>query len=79
MKEEDRESAIEYFNTFGQRMVAVPSKCDQAADSMQEASAEEQKAEAEHSQNVNTALRRDFPCKAWDLPKTYAGKLELIR
>jgi hypothetical protein len=51
-----QQQAINYFSTFGQRMVAVPTKCDQAAGAMAEANAEEQKAEVEHSQNVSTAV-----------------------
>jgi len=56
MSAEDQEQAFNYFSTFGQRMVAVPTRCDQAAGAMAEASAEEQKAEVEHSQNVSTAV-----------------------
>jgi hypothetical protein len=56
MSEEDQQQAFNYFSTFGQRMVGVPTKCDQVAEAMAEASAEEQKAEVEHSQNVSTAV-----------------------
>jgi hypothetical protein len=51
-----QERAISYFATFGQRMIRVPEECDQAASTMAEASAEEQKAESEHAQNVSTAI-----------------------
>jgi hypothetical protein len=34
----------------------IPSKCDQASGAMAEADAEEQKAEADHRENVNTAV-----------------------
>ncbi len=52
----EQEQAISYFATFGQRMIRVPEECDQAANTMAEASAEEQKAESEHAQNVSTAI-----------------------
>lgn len=44
-----------YFDTFGERLINIPSKCDHASAAMAEADAEEQKAEAEHRENVNTA------------------------
>ena len=45
-----------YFDTFGERLIDIPPKCDQTSAAMAEADAEEQKAEAQHRANVNTAV-----------------------
>jgi hypothetical protein len=54
--EQDKAQFVSYFQTFGQRLIAIPDKCEQASAAMAEASAEEQQAEAEHRENVNHAL-----------------------
>jgi hypothetical protein len=54
--EQDKAQFVSYFQTFGQRLIAIPDKCEQASEAMVEASAEEQEAEAEHRENVNNAL-----------------------
>jgi hypothetical protein len=56
MTEQDRVRAIQYFTTFGERLIDIPAKCDQAGQQLTEASAEEQQAEISHTQNVNNAL-----------------------
>jgi hypothetical protein len=49
------EQMATYFDTFGERLVNIPSECDHASSAMAEASAEEQQAEVNHQANVNTA------------------------
>jgi len=46
----------QYFSTFGERMINVPTECDQAQAGMVDASAREQQAEAEHQANVTAAV-----------------------
>jgi hypothetical protein len=53
---EQQRSAINYFETFGERMIDIPTKCEQASNAMANASTQEQQAEAEHQTNVNRAL-----------------------
>jgi len=50
------EHTATYMDTFGERLINIPSECDHANAAMAEANAEEQKAEAEHRENVNTAV-----------------------
>lgn len=45
-----------YFDTFGERMINVPTECDRAQAGMAEAAAKEQEAEAQHQANVNAAI-----------------------
>lgn len=56
MSEQDRTQAALYFSTFGERLIDIPAKCDQAGQQLNEASAQEQQAEIKHTQNVNNAL-----------------------
>ena len=56
MTDEQRQSAINYFETFGGRLIDIPTKCAQANNAMTEASVQEQQAEAGHQANVNRAL-----------------------
>lgn len=53
---EQLQQQIGYFETFGERLINIPSKCDQAKATMQQAQAQEQQAEAEHQVNVSRAL-----------------------
>jgi hypothetical protein len=53
---EQRQSAITYFETFGGRLIDIPTKCDQANNAMAAANAQEQQAEAQHQVNVNRSL-----------------------
>jgi hypothetical protein len=53
---QQRQSAISYFETFGGRLINIPTECEQANKAMAEAGAQEQQAEAEHQANVNRAL-----------------------
>lgn len=46
-----------YFDTFGERMINVPTECDWAQAGMAEAAAKEQEAEAQHQANVNAAIK----------------------
>jgi hypothetical protein len=50
------EQQANYFSTFGERMINVPTQCDRAQAGMAEASAQEQQAEISHSKNVNNAM-----------------------
>jgi hypothetical protein len=54
--EQQRQSAISYCRVFGNRLIDIPVKCQQAGSAMAEASSQEQQAEINHSQNVNAAL-----------------------
>jgi hypothetical protein len=45
-----------YFDTFGERMINVPTECDRAQAGMAEAAAKEQEDEARHQANVNAAI-----------------------
>ncbi len=45
-----------YFDTFGERLVNIPSQCDHASQAMAEADTQERKAEVEHQANVNAAM-----------------------
>jgi hypothetical protein len=56
MTDEQRLSAINYFETFGGRLIDIPTKCEQASAAMTQASGQEQQAEAEHQTNVNRTL-----------------------
>ena len=56
MTEQDRAQAATYFSTFGERLIDIPAKCDRAGQQLNEASAEEQQAEINHTQNVNNTL-----------------------
>jgi hypothetical protein len=56
MTEQQRNQAIFYFSTFGNRLINIPYQCDQAKSAMTEASAEEQQAELNHKENVNNAM-----------------------
>jgi hypothetical protein len=56
MTGEQRQYAIGYFETFGGRLIDIPTKCAQASSAMAEASSQEQQAEANHQTNVNRAL-----------------------
>jgi hypothetical protein len=53
---EQRQSAINYFETFGGRLIDIPIKCEQANTAMTQAGTQEQQAEAEHQANVNRSL-----------------------
>jgi hypothetical protein len=53
---EQQQSAINYFETFGGRLINIPTKCEQANSAMTEAGTQEQQAEAEHQVNVNRSL-----------------------
>ncbi len=44
------------FDTFGERMISVPTECDRAQAGMAEAAAKEQEDEANHQANVNAAV-----------------------
>jgi hypothetical protein len=46
---------LAYFETFGQRLMAIPAQCDQAGSAIQAASTQEQNAELQHQANVKTA------------------------
>lgn len=50
------EQVSNYFDTFGERMINVPTECDRAQAGMAEAAAKEQEAEARHQANVNAAI-----------------------
>lgn len=52
MTEQDRIS----WTTFGSRLVSIPDRCAQMEQALQEASTEEQNAEANHQTNVNRAM-----------------------
>jgi len=54
--EQERAEAYNYFTIFGERLIDIFSKCQQASGAIAEANAEEQQAEAKHAANVNTAL-----------------------
>lgn len=56
MTEEEQTQGYNYFATFGERLIDIPSKCQQASGAIAEANAEEQRAEAKHAANANTAL-----------------------
>lgn len=56
MTEQQRQNAISYCRVFGNRLIDIPVKCQQAGTAMSEASAQEQQAEVNHTQNVNNAL-----------------------
>lgn len=56
MTEQQRNQAMSYFSTFGNRLINIPYQCEQATSAMTEASAEEQQAEIDHKQNVNNAM-----------------------
>lgn len=56
MTNEQRQSAINYFETFGGRLIDIPTKCEQANTAMTEENTQEQQAEAEHQVNVNRTL-----------------------
>ncbi len=45
-----------YFDTFGERMINVPTECDRAQAAMAQATQQEQDAEAQHQANVNAAI-----------------------
>ena len=45
-----------YFNTFGERMINIPTECDRAQAAMADASAREEQAEAQHQAHVAAAL-----------------------
>jgi hypothetical protein len=50
------EQMSNYFDTFGERMINVPTQCDRAQASMVAAAAQQQQAQAQHQANVNTAI-----------------------
>lgn len=52
---EEIQRTVSYFDTFGERLIGIPAKCEHASAAMAEASAEEQQAEAEHQANLNAA------------------------
>jgi hypothetical protein len=53
---EQSQKTADYFDTFGERMINIPTECDRAEAGMSEASAREQQAEAQHQANVNAAV-----------------------
>jgi hypothetical protein len=56
MTDQSRAQAASYFSTFGERLIDIPAKCEQAGQQLDEASAQEQQAEIKHTQNVNNTL-----------------------
>ena len=52
---EEVKQLIAYCQTFGERLIDIPSRCDQASAAMAQAEADEQRAETEHQANVNAA------------------------
>jgi hypothetical protein len=52
---EEVQQSITYCQTFGERLIGIPAKCEHASAAMAEASAEEQQAETEHQANLNAA------------------------
>jgi hypothetical protein len=44
-----------YFDTFGERLINIPTECDHASATMAQAEAQEQRAEIQHQANVNAA------------------------
>jgi hypothetical protein len=53
---EQQRSAVNYFETFGGRLIDIPTKCEQASKAMADSSAQEQQAEVLHQVNVNRSL-----------------------
>ena len=53
---EQSQQTADYFDTFGERMINIPTECDRAEAGMAEASAREQQAEVQHQANVNAAV-----------------------
>jgi hypothetical protein len=51
-----QQGAIQYFETFGGRLIQIPVKCTRADRTMAQADAQERQAETEHQANVNRAL-----------------------
>src|SRR5215469_9743001 len=56
MSSAQQQGAIQYFETFGGRLIQIPVKCTQAGSAMAQADAQERQAETEHQTNVNRAL-----------------------
>lgn len=52
---EEVQRLIVYCQTFGERLIDIPSKCDHASAAMAQAAADEQRAETQHQANVNAA------------------------
>lgn len=50
------QQSANYFDTFGERLINIPTECDRAQAGMAEAAAREQDAEAQHQANVNAAV-----------------------
>jgi len=50
------EQMSNYFDTFGERMINIPTECNRAQTGMAEAAAKEQEAEVQHQENVNAAI-----------------------
>ena len=53
---EQSQQTADYFDTFGERMINIPTECDRAEAGMAEASAREQQSEVQHQANVNAAV-----------------------
>jgi hypothetical protein len=53
---EQVQQTANYFDTFGERMINIPTECDSAKAAMQEAAQREQAAEAQHQANVAAAV-----------------------
>ncbi|MBV8137744.1 MAG: hypothetical protein JO121_19265 [Deltaproteobacteria bacterium] len=53
---DQKQAAIQYFETFGGRLINIPTQCVQASKAMVAADTEEQQAEVAHQANVNRAL-----------------------
>lgn len=53
---QQRANAVAMLTAFGNTMISIPSRCDQANAQMAEASLEEQQAEVKHQANVNRAM-----------------------
>jgi hypothetical protein len=56
MTEQERAQAYNYFTTLGERLIDIPSKCQQASSAIAEADTQEQLAELKHTANVIIAL-----------------------
>jgi hypothetical protein len=53
---QERANAVAMLTAFGNTMVSIPGRCEQANNAMAEASVQEQNAEAQHQANVSRAL-----------------------
>lgn len=55
VQQEEVQHWVNYFDTFGERLINIPTECDHARAAMAEADAQERQAEIQHQANVNAA------------------------